>query len=89
MDAPFFGVPLTFKAKTTIDTGAGNDTLVLGKAVGDPQQGGGDANSKAVFAPGLGSTITGGSGINSFDDEAGQWQGIALGSDITNWTDPT
>ncbi|HEX3148884.1 MAG TPA: hypothetical protein VHR66_12455 [Gemmataceae bacterium] len=55
---------------------------------GDPQLGGGDANSKVVFAPGLGSTINGGSGLNTFDDEAGQFEGIALGAGINNWTDP-
>jgi len=76
------------KAKATIDAGSGNDTLILGKAVGDPQQGGGDSNSQVVFAAGFG-TISGGTGINSFDDELGQFTGAVLGTDITGWTDPT
>jgi hypothetical protein len=88
-DAPFFNIPVTFNAKATIDAGSGNDTLILGKAPGDPNNGGGDANSKVVFTPGTGSYVSGGTGINSFDDEAGQVDGLTLGVDITAWVDPT
>ena len=49
---------------------------------------GGDANSRVVFS-GTGSLIDGGAGINSFDDERAQFTGLALGTSITNWTDPT
>lgn len=88
-DAPFFPIPVTFNAKATIDAGAGNDTMILGKALGDPNVGGGDANSQLVFAAGFGSSVKGGAGINVFDDEAGQFTGLVLGTDITGWIDPT
>ena len=88
-DGPFFTIPVTFNAKTTIDAGAGNDKLILGLAPGDPNAGGGDANSMAVFAPGLGSSILGGSGINTFDDDAGQFSGVSLAADFSGWVDPT
>jgi hypothetical protein len=87
-DGPFFTVPTSFNGKTTIDAGAGNDMLIMGLAVGDPNNGGGDANSKIAFAPGLGSIIKGGTGINTFDDEAGQFSGVSL-ADFTGWFDPT
>jgi hypothetical protein len=83
--AQFLGMPapVTFAAKTTITTGAGNDMLLLGRGTN------GDANSKAVFAPGLGSTIDGGTGYNTFDDGAPMsYSGLTFGTSIVNFTDP-
>ena len=73
--------PVTFTGKATINTGAGADTLLLGLLAGD-------ANSRAVFVA-AGSKIDGGTGINSFDDELGQFDGLILGTGILGWTDPT
>lgn len=87
-DAPFFTMPTSFNAKATIDLGAGNDTLILGLVPGDPNNGGGDANSLVAFATGLGSSIKGGTGINFFDDELSQSTGLVAAS-FSNWTDPT
>jgi hypothetical protein len=84
-----WSAPVTFNGKATIDLGAGNDTLIMGTALGDPQQGGGDANSQVIFAPGFDSTVSGGTGINTFDDEAGQFAGVSLGAEISGWNDPT
>ena len=87
-DGPLFDIPVSFNAKATIDTGAGNDKLVMGLAPGDPNQGEGDTNSKAVFAAGFGSSVNGGTGYNTFDVDKGQFEGLTLGVDLTNWTDP-
>jgi hypothetical protein len=83
-DAALFDIPVSFNAKATIDAGAGNDTMFLGMSVAN----GGDANSQAVFAAGFGSSVTGGTGLNTYDDEAGQFTGLVLGTDVTGWTDP-
>ena len=48
----------------------------------------GDANSKAVFVA-AGSKIDGGTGVDSFDDELGLFEGLVLGTGIVGWTDPT
>ena len=76
--------PVTFAGKATILGGIGNDLLQLGKSLGS----GGDANSKGVFQA-AGNKIDGGNGVDTFDDELGQFEGVALGTDIMNWTDPT
>jgi large repetitive protein len=76
--------PVTFTGKATILAGAGNDTLQLGR----PEASGGDANSQALFVA-AGSKVDGGSGNSTFDDEAGQFSGIALGTGLIHWADPT
>ena len=63
----FASPAVSFNGKVTINAGSGNDTLFLGKSVG----GGGDANSIAVFNV-AGSSINGGTGLNEYDDVAGQ-----------------
>jgi hypothetical protein len=70
-------IPVTFAGKATALAGQGNDTLKLGAA-----------GRRAVFGT-PGSTIDGGPGANEFDDELGSFDGIALGTGVVNWTDPT
>lgn len=74
------GFGARFAGKATVLTRYGNDTLKLGSAL--------ILFSKAEFL-GAGSKIDGGAGLNSFDDETGQFSGVALGTGIINWTDPT
>ena len=71
-------VAVKFNGKATIKTGDGNDMLQLGVAAGD-------AGQVATFA--AGSSIDGGSGFNSFDDDVANFTGLVLGTDIVNWTD--
>jgi hypothetical protein len=52
--------PVDFRRAVSIQGGAGNDTLLLGRAV----TAGGDANSRVVFN---GGTVDGGGGFNFFD----------------------
>lgn len=73
--------PVTFVGKATIVAGRGNDTLQLGRLAGD-------ANSKVVFQAST-STVSGGTGVNTFDDELGLFEGLILGTGLMNWTDPT
>jgi large repetitive protein len=76
--------PVTFTGNAVILAGAGYDTLQLGRPVAS----GGDANSQALFvaAP---SKVDGGLGNSTFDDEAGQFSGITLGTGLIHWADPT
>jgi hypothetical protein len=76
--------PVTFTGTATILAGAGDDTLQLGR----PEASGGDANSQALFVA-AGSKVDGGMGNSTFDDEAGQFSGIALGTGLIHWADPT
>jgi hypothetical protein len=73
--------PVSFSGKTTIKTGDGNDTLLLGVF-------GGDLGQVVKFTV-PGSTINGGTGYNTFDDELAAFTGLVLGTDILGWTDPT
>jgi hypothetical protein len=78
------GGKVRFNRRVTIRAGDGNDTLALGlspAAGGEPQ----------VFVElfGEGNRITGGAGVNLFDDEAGQFADVDFGTGIVSWVDPT
>ena len=83
-DEPGITAPVTFTGKATILGGNGNDHLELGLS----PLAGGNANTMAVFVA-AGSKIDLGAGLNLFDDELGQFSGIALGTGIVNVVDPT
>ena len=63
--------PVQFTGKAKILAGIGNDTLLLGLAVGS----GGDGTSKAVFTDTT-SVLDGGLGLNDFDAASGQFMGV-------------
>lgn len=75
-----FAGPTRFLAPVTIFGGAGNDALRLGVTL--------VLWARAEFLV-AGNLVDGGAGLNAFDDEAGQFAGITLGTGLLNWTDPT
>jgi hypothetical protein len=76
------GGPVTFNGASRIRFGGGNDTVILGLAVGS----GGDSNSQVVFAGSGFLNLDGGTNLNSFDDEAGQFD--ASNVTLVNFIDP-
>jgi hypothetical protein len=75
--------PVTFTGKVNAKLGAGNDTLILGLAVAA----GGNTNTVVAFVAPSGNKIDGGTGLNLFDDELGQFTPPTLA--VVGFTDPT
>jgi hypothetical protein len=70
--------PVTFNATATVKMGIGNDVLRLGVA--------GDPDGKVLFGPAGSLTVDGGANLNTFDDEAGQFDATKVTT--LNFIDP-
>jgi hypothetical protein len=82
-DVPTATAPVTFNSAATVKMGIGNDALRLGLALAN----GGNANTNVLFGPTGSLNVDGGANLNTFDDEAGQFD-IARVTTL-NFTDPT
>ena len=82
-DQPGAAAPVTFNAPATVQMGIGNDDLRLGLAL----LAGGDLNSRVAFGPAGSLRVDGGANLNTFDDEAGQFDVTRV--TVLNFVDPT